>query len=867
VSRLAAQRVARFAYGARTIDIIKWFLCDLQENGHVGFAIPLPAAPSLARPRVESSATSFVRPFRRRIIQAAVAVVAVFLLIGIIVPFINAAAFGAQIQGALQSALGRKVQIGKVHFTLLTGPGFQLEEVNIAEDPRFGLEPFAYVETLDVRVRPDKLLFGRIQISSLRLNRPSLNFAKQADGTWNFVELIDRFSSPRRAPLSFFPTVELTGARIDFKLGVRKTTLYLADTDLDLYPERSGRLSIRFAGSPSRTDRSGVGFGHFRGSASWLVNLNDANSNALQADITLDPSNLSELTTLFEGYDIGIHGTVGLRAHLEGPATALGLTGELDLGDVHRWDLLPKPGESWRIGYRGTLDLPQQRFDLVTLPSSGKRTPVTLQVRVNQFLAQPSWSVLARLDKAPAGNLLPLAQRLGVQTPAGLELAGSLDGVVGYSNRAGLDGGVTLNDASITLPGVPALHATQVATTISNGKIHLDPVVIEASGQRILEASADYFPDTRNVELTASAERGDVAVLTKVLRAWFSDSPVVLSSFDGGLVTGQVRYAHVSPDEPVWNGQFQMVGGKLQADGLAAPVTDVNARLNFDESGLDVTRLSATANGVPFHGEYHYAVKGVHHERLRLEIDVLDLDQAEALLDPSLRSSGLLARLRGRRQLPPWLANRSLEGDIAVNRAAIDGFAVGGLRTHFTWDAAVVQISSLQVSLEQGSIRAKGSVNLTENNPRYRLSGEAMGLPWKGGKVDISGHLDTAGSGRETLRNLRSSGTFTAEDLSLTSEVDFSKLTGKYQMSFEAGWPSVRLASLQASQGEEQWDGEAASQRDGKLIFELANGRRQLHVVSTLLPSPAESAGIRPSETRPAKTARQKTARSQISLR
>ena len=70
------------------------------------------------------------------------------------------------------------------------------------------------------------------------------------------------------------------------------------------------------------------------------------------------------------------------------------------------------PGESWRIGYRGTLDLPQQRFDLVTLPSSGKRTPVTLQVRVNQFLAQPSWSVLARLDKAPAGNLLPLAQRL-----------------------------------------------------------------------------------------------------------------------------------------------------------------------------------------------------------------------------------------------------------------------------------------------------------------------------------------------------------------------------------------------------------------------------------------------------------------------
>ncbi len=805
---------------------------------------------------MESSATSFVRPFRRRIIQAAVAVVVLFLLIGLIAPFINAAAFGAQIQSALQSALGRKVQIGKVHFTLLTGPGFQLEEVNIAEDPRFGLEPFAYVETLDVRVRPDKLLFGRIQISSLRLNRPSLNFVKQADGTWNFVELIDRFSSPRRAPLSFFPTVELTGARIDFKLGIRKTTLYLADTDLDLFPERSGRLSIRFAGSPSRTDRSGIGFGHFRGSASWLVNLNDADSNALQADITLDPSNLSELTTLFEGYDVGIHGTVGLQAHLEGPATALRLTGDLDLGDVHRWDLLPKQGENWRIGYRGTLDLPQQRFEVETLPSSGKRTPVTLQLRANQFLGQPSWSVLARLDKAPAGNLLPLAQRLGVQTPVGLELAGTLDGVVGYSNRAGLDGGFTLNDASITLPGVPALHATQTATTISNGKIHLDPMVIESSGKRILEASADYFPDTHNVELTASTERGDVAVLTKVLRAWFSDSPEVLSSFDGGLVTGQVRYAHYSPVEPVWNGQFQMAGGALQAVGLSVPVTDVSARLNFDESGLDVTHLSASANGVAFRGEYHYAVKGVHHQRLRLEMEAMDLEQAEALLDPWLRSSGLLARLRGRRQLPLWLASRSMEGDIAVSHTAINGFALGSLRTHFTWDAPTVQISSLQVNLEQGGIRAKGSVNLAENNPRYRLSGEATGLSWKGGRVDISGHLDTAGSGRETLRNLRSSGTFNAEDLSLTSEVDFSKLIGKYQLSFEAGWPSVRLSGLQASQGEEQWDGEASSQRDGKLIFELANGRRQLHVVSTLLPSPAGSAGTGPSEIRPARIAR-----------
>jgi AsmA family len=798
---------------------------------------------------VERSSQSFVRPLRRRILQLTLAIIVVFLLLGVIAPFINAAAFGTQIQRALQSVLGRKVQIGKVHFTILSGPGFLLEDVSIAEDPRFGLEPFAFVEALNVRVRPDKLLLGRIQISSLQLDRPSLNLVKQPDGTWNFLELISRLSSPRRAPLGFFPAVELTAARIDFKLGVRKTTFYLANTDLDLYPERSGRLSIRFAGSPSRTDRSGTGFGHFRGSASWLVNLNDANSNALEADVTLDPSNLSELTTLFQGYDIGIHGTVGMQAHLEGPAGALRLAGELDLGDVHRWDLMPKQGEYWRIGYRGSLDLPQQSFEFETLPAPGKHaTPVTLQLRSSHFLTQPSWSVLARLDKAPAGNLLPLAQRMGIWTPAGLGLAGTLDGVVGYSNRAGMEGGVTLNDLAVTLPGVPALKVNQATAVISSGNIHLAPMAVSTDGKNILEASADYSPDTRSVQVSATADQGDLKVLTAVLRGWFTDFPA-LSSFDSGAVTGQIHYSHEASAEPVWNGLLQVSDGTLQATGLTDPVTDVSARISFDQSGLDATRLNAIAAGVPFRGEYHYAIKGPHHERLRLELNALDIAQAESQLEPSLRSSSLFSRLRGRRQLPPWLTNRNLEGDIAVEQAALNGIALGKLHAHFVWDAAAIQVTSLQITSDQGSIRAKGSASLSENSPRYKLAGDVTRIPWKGGHVDVSGHLETAGTGRDALRNLRSSGTFNGEDLSLTREVDLSKLTGKYQVSFEAGWPSVRLIGLQATQDEESWDGQAVSQRDGKLVFELANGRRQLHVVSTLLPSVDENAAATPGVT------------------
>ena len=190
---------------------------------------------------------------------------AALLVIGLIAPFVNAERFSAPIHQALESSLGRKVEFGAVHFTLFSGPGFSLENVTIGEDPRYGLEPFAYVPTLQARVRFDKLIFGNMRFASLRLVDASLNLVKRSDGTWNVVPLVERLSAPRRAPLNFFPAFVVANARIDFKLGTRKTTLYLLGTDLSIYPERSGKLYIQFSGSPARTDRAGNGFGHLRG--------------------------------------------------------------------------------------------------------------------------------------------------------------------------------------------------------------------------------------------------------------------------------------------------------------------------------------------------------------------------------------------------------------------------------------------------------------------------------------------------------------------------------------------------------------------------------------------------------------------------
>ncbi len=228
-------------------------------------------------------------------------------------------ASAAPFKGLSRRRLGRQVHFDAVHFTLFSGPGFSLDGVTIGEDARFGLEPFAYVPTLQARLRIDKLILGKLRLSSLRLVEPSLNLVKRSDGAWNVVELVQRLSAPRRAPLNLFPAFEVSDGRIDFKLGTRKTTLYLLDSDFLIYPERSGKLYFQFSGSPARTDRAGIGFGHLRGTANWYLSPRDAKANQLEADVTLDPSNLSELTTLFQGHDMGVHGTLSSRLRIEGP--------------------------------------------------------------------------------------------------------------------------------------------------------------------------------------------------------------------------------------------------------------------------------------------------------------------------------------------------------------------------------------------------------------------------------------------------------------------------------------------------------------------------------------------------------------------
>src|SRR6185295_17597823 len=97
-----------------------------------------------------------------------------------------------QIEAKLRDRLGRDVSLGPMKLSLIP-LAFRVENAVIGEDPAFdtGL-PFARVETLFVSPELFPLLRHEVQISSVQLDRPSLELVRNEKGVWNFSSLLAR---------------------------------------------------------------------------------------------------------------------------------------------------------------------------------------------------------------------------------------------------------------------------------------------------------------------------------------------------------------------------------------------------------------------------------------------------------------------------------------------------------------------------------------------------------------------------------------------------------------------------------------------------------------------------------------------------
>ncbi len=265
----------------------------------------------------------------------AIAVVAIFLIL-IIVPFlIPINKFKPTIESKASDALGRKVQLGNLSLSLLTG-SVGIDDVSVSDDPKFNSGPFLTAKTVKVGVELIPLIFSQqLNVTEITVVNPQVTMLKDPSGRWNFSSIGGAPSkpAPKSAPAnsgsSAAESLAIGKLRLDdgqITLGntnSRKRTVYnkvnLTATDVAMKNNFPVLFSLQGPGGGTMKIDGKIG----------PVDADDAALTPQDVKLTISGLNLA--STGFLDPSLGLGGIVDMDANLVSDKGQMSTKGELKL--------------------------------------------------------------------------------------------------------------------------------------------------------------------------------------------------------------------------------------------------------------------------------------------------------------------------------------------------------------------------------------------------------------------------------------------------------------------------------------------------------------------------------------------------------
>src|ERR1700674_3786840 len=94
--------------------------------------------------------------------------------------------FRPTIEEKTSAALGRKVQLGNLSLSLLSG-SLAAENLSIGDDPKFGASLFLTAKSLKVGVEIMPLIFSKtLNVTGVTIDRPQVTLLRNPAGQWNY---------------------------------------------------------------------------------------------------------------------------------------------------------------------------------------------------------------------------------------------------------------------------------------------------------------------------------------------------------------------------------------------------------------------------------------------------------------------------------------------------------------------------------------------------------------------------------------------------------------------------------------------------------------------------------------------------------
>jgi hypothetical protein len=754
------------------------------------------------------------------------------------VPRISADSYRDRAHAALEKGLGRKVEIGKVRFRLLPAPGFTIANVTIGEDPNIGAEPVAYVTTLRAVPRITSLLGGPLEFASVDLEDASLNLTRvdrpQSGVSWNFASLM------RPQTLAAFPSIHMSGGRINFKFGDTKSLFYLLNTDVDLWPPDSanGPWTLRIHAEPARTDRPARGFGSFEMRGQWYQS-----NGSTTLDVKLEQSELGDMLTLFNGHESGLQGHVSGDAHLAGPLNRIGIAGRMTVSDLHGWDQTPPGGSGWRFSIGGAIDAPGQTIDL-NAKAAGAQAPFELRYRVADYLRRPRWGVTVNLKNFPLAPVPEIARNLGWPVPADFKFDGTAEGAVGYSMAEGaprMDGLMNLGNTTLIVAGTPPLHLPVAELHFSGSAIALKAAAVSNDNKETAALAGSW--DVGSHELNAELSSDGMSIAS--LRRQISVAGIpLLSGVTSGTWKGDLRYRSGS-DHAGWSGDVNLENADIPFEAFAEPLHVISAEGTIDGAGLSLKHVDVSVGDLRAQGEYRYDAGSPRPHKFRITVPEASGPAIEKLLMPTLRRGNFLtyAFNFGRVPEPGWLHNMRAEGTIQTGQFDLAGSHFKKLRARVIWEGTNVRFTGLETQFGEAEFKGAATVHLAGRQPAYQVEGKLTGLPWRTGTIGAEGTLSTSGTGTALLANMRAEGSFDAREIELAAPDIYESVAGTFEFAWDARNPKLRLPQLTMKTGGDTYQGSAEMGDNGQLVVKVSDGTKHIQASGAILKGDALKPG------------------------
>jgi AsmA protein len=337
--------------------------------------------------------------------------------------FVDANTFRPVIESRLSAALARKVTLGDLSLSVLTG-SLVANDLAIAEDPKFGQTPFFTAKRLRIGVQMKPLIFDRqVVVRSFEVEAPQIHLIRAEDGAWNFSTLSHGAASQSTTQTATLPNLSV--GLITIKDGAATIEKLPSQKNPQVYDHLNVKLehfsleeAFPFTVSASLPGDSKVAVSGTVGP----INPQDAVATPFDAQVSI-----KHLDPVVAGYvdpEVGISMIAGLDAHVVSDGASVTSDGKVHAEHL----ILLKGGRA----APPPVDI-NYRVDHLLKANSGEVSDLALQTGAVAIHIKGAYQLAANVpvfdlkllaQNVPIDGLQALMPAVGVRLPNGAVLKG-----------------------------------------------------------------------------------------------------------------------------------------------------------------------------------------------------------------------------------------------------------------------------------------------------------------------------------------------------------------------------------------------------------------------------------------------------------